>query len=89
MPAKYGEFKLDKTDKQDKSRSSRGTARRIGSAATAWKGALTEGTIEEDLPLERYKEGVLAEISPTWTGVARSSWPSTTTTCACRRSQTR
>ena len=36
-PPKYGEFKLDKTDKQDKgASSSRATASRTGSAATAW-----------------------------------------------------
>ncbi|MDA0174490.1 C39 family peptidase, partial [Solirubrobacter taibaiensis] len=66
VPAKYGEFKLDKTDAKDKGRSH---LKSYG--AGHWKrgdglkeGALTEGTIEEDLPLERYKQAVLAEIRP-------------------------
>ena len=66
VPAKYGEFKLDKTDAKDKGRShlkSYGAGHwRRGDGLK--EGALTEGTIEEDLPLERYKQAVLAEIRP-------------------------
>lgn len=66
VPARYGQFKLDKADKRDKGASilkgyGHSHSRRGDGLA---KGALTEGKIEEDLPLETYKANVLADIRP-------------------------
>ena len=88
VPARYGQFKLDRADKHDK-----GASLLKGYGHAHWKrgdglakGALTEGTIEEDLPLETYKANVLADIRPHLDGgrqvvVAQHNG----TTCACRR----
>jgi hypothetical protein len=68
VPARYGEFKLDKADKKDK-----GHKLLKGYGTKHWKqadrlpgfnGPLTEGTIEDDIPLQTYKQNVLADVRP-------------------------
>jgi hypothetical protein len=66
VPARYGEFKLDKAARNDP-----GSRLLKGYGTTHWKrgdrlakGELTEGTIEDDVPLQTYKQNVLADLRP-------------------------
>jgi len=66
VPARYGEFKLDKANKKDP-----GSRLLKGYGVSHWKrgdrlekGGLTEGTIEDDLPLETYKRSVPGDTRP-------------------------